>query len=247
MSLRTFLFNFLGPKNVDNLRYLKFYFNQKTGKTYEKEMKIIPKVLSNRNKVLIDLGANYGMYSLYLSKLYPKSRIFAFEPVTRTFNILEKVKDYFDLKNVELIKKGLGSKKKRTEILLPNKYTITAHIFEKGMNKNPEDEIEEIEIITLDNFVKEKKLSRIDFIKCDVEGFELEIFRGGKNTIRRFKPIILVEIEERHTKKYNINPQEVINFLRKLGYSSFALKGNQMKKSYKINKNLSLYLFIPRI
>ena len=266
--IRTFLFNILGSKNVDRLRYWKFSFRlskalkeieedkkysiseqarsyliaKRFSEFYEPEMEAIPEILDNP-EVILDIGSNYGHYSAFLSKLYPNSKIYAFEPVERTFNILKKVKEKFSLENVELIKKGLGSQEGDKIIVLPNHYTITAYIkdFYQEFNKN--DDIEIVKITTLDNFVKEKKISRLDFIKCDVEGFELEIFEGGKKAIKRFKPIIFVEIEERHTKKYDINPQEVIDFLIELDYSCYSVKGDHITKTNIVDKNIPLYIF----
>ena len=117
-KLRIITLKVLGPENVDKIRYLKFsykfnkfvkykdknVFIKKFSDFYEPEMSIIPKILPTP-EVIVDVGANYGTYSFFLSRLYPKSQIFAFEPSTRTFNILRKIIKKFNLKNVIPIKK----------------------------------------------------------------------------------------------------------------------------------------------
>lgn len=255
-KIRILLFHTLGDENVDRLRYLKFsykfskfskigdkrIFAEKFSQFYEPEMALIPKILKNPG-VIIDVGANYGPYSFFLSKLYPESKIFAFEPATRSYLIFKKIIKRFNLKNVIPIKKGLGSKEEIKEIVMPLQYTILAYVSDKKTRKNSQDKVEKIEITTLDNFVKRNKIQKVDFIKCDVEGFELNVFRGAKKTIRKFKPILLIEIEERHTKKYGINPQDVLKFFKKLGYFSYFVHGNEISRTDKITSNIPLYLF----
>lgn len=256
-KLRISVFKLIGARNVDKLRYLKFLYKfskfsktrdknifiKKFSEFYEPEMEIIPKILSNPH-VIIDIGANYGPYSFFLSKLYPQSKIFAFEPVTSSYNILNRIIRKFNLKNVISIKKGLGVKEETKEIVMPLQYTILAYVSDKDMSRKKEDQTEEIEITTLDNFVRRNKIKTIDFIKCDVEGFELNVFKGSKNTLKKQKPIVLVEIEERHTKKYGIKPNEIIDFFRKLRYNCYGLRNNKLFKINEVNKDIPLYLFI---
>ncbi len=255
-KLRLLAFNILGNNNLDLLRYLKFaykfsrfvnikdrdVFIKNFSKSYEQEMSAIPKIIENP-KVIIDIGANYGTYSFFLSKLYPQARVFAFEPATSSYGILRKIIRKFKLQNVIPVKKGLGEKEEIKEIVMPMHYTIIAYISDKNSKKNKEDESEEIEITTLDNFVKRNKIKNVNFIKCDVEGFELSVFNGARKTLKRFKPLVFVEIEERHTEKYGINPQQVLDFFKKLGYKSYSIKKDKIEKIDKIIPEKPLYIF----
>jgi hypothetical protein len=63
-------------------------------------------------------------------------------------------------------------------------------------------------------------LERIDFIKCDVEGHELAVFRGGEATLRRLRPLVLVEIEQRHA---GADVEATLAYLEDLGYSSYVV------------------------
>lgn len=254
--LRLLAFSILGHKNIDLLRYLKFLhkfsefsgikdrdvFAKKFSESYEPEMQVIPKILENP-KTIVDIGANYGTYSFFLSKLYPQARVFAFEPATSSYGILRKIIRKFKLQNVIPVKKGLGEKEEIKEIVMPMHYTIIAYISDKNSKKNKEDESEEIKITTLDNFVRKNKIKNVNFIKCDVEGFELSVFKGARKTLKRFKPLVFVEIEERHTKKYGINPQQVLDFFKKLGYKSYSIKKDKIEKADKIVPETPLYFF----
>ena len=99
--------------------------------------------------------------------------------------------------------------------------------------------------------VKTKKLDElvkkdnIGFIKIDVEGHETEVIRGSIELIKRNKPTLLVEIEERHTKK---PIESTINFIKKLGYECFQLKENKVKL-FNIKEHISKdnnFLFIKK-
>lgn len=258
-KLRLFIFNLLGPENVDKLRYIKFkykfnkflrykdknVFIKKFSEFYEPEMAIIPKILHGP-EVIIDIGANYGPYSFFLSKLYPQARIFAFEPAKSSYDILSRIIKKFNLNNVIPIKKGLGDKEERKEIVIPLQYTILAYISDKNAKKGDKDVAEEIGMTTLDNFVQRNKIAKIDFIKCDVEGFELNVFKGARKSIKKFRPIVFAEVEERHTQKYGIKPQQVYNFFKKLGYDCYSIpiKNRNITKTNKIRGEIPLYLFI---
>ena len=83
----------------------------------------------------------------------------------------------------------------------------------KKRNYDREHEIVEIdvEIDTLDNVIP--KDLKIDFIKIDVEGGEFDVMKGGRNIIEKYKPIIIFEFEKEAAEKYNINANDVYNFL----------------------------------
>ncbi len=259
-KLRILLLNTLGPKNVDRFRYLKFsyYFGKilksKTKKEfikkfsdfYEPEMELIPKIMPRNPEFIIDIGANYGPHSIFLSKLYPNSKILAFEPSSRTFNIFNKLVKNFDLKNIYPIKKGLGIKEETREIYMPMQYTILAYVLDKNAKGKDNGSTEKIDITTLDKFVKRNKISKIDFIQCDVEGFELNVFKGAKDTLKKHKPVVFVEIEERHTKKYNIKPNDVMKLFKKLGYNCYSVKNNIPMKTNKIDREIPLYLLVHK-
>lgn len=258
-KIRILLLKILGSENVDTLRYIKFKYKfgkfsrykdknsfiKAFSRFYEPEMALIPKILNNP-EVIIDIGANYGTYSFYFSKLYPNSKIFAFEPSTRTFNIFGKIIKKFNLKNVIPLKKGLGSKEEKKKIVMPAHYTILAYISEDNKKKKSNDLVEDIDITTLDDFVKRNNLKKIDFIKCDVEGFEFEVFKGAKNTLKNLKPIVFVEVEERHTRKYGTNSDEVLNFFKKLNYLCYSIRGDTLTRTDLTQASNPLYLFVHK-
>jgi FkbM family methyltransferase len=111
-------------------------------------------------------------------------------------------------------------------------------------NKN---NFENYKLINVKKIKLDQDLDNIDlgFIKIDVEGHEKEVIEGARNLINTFKPILLIEIEERHNKKPVI---ETINFINQMGYSSFYCKDNKLHNLEKLknfNQENNFY-FLPK-
>ena len=99
-----------------------------------------------------------------------------------------------------------------------------------------------VEIKKLDDV---KIVNKIGFIKIDVEGHELEVIEGAKNTIINNMPILLIEIEKRHTKE---PVEKSINHIRKIGYECYFVKNEELILVDKLkDKQLeNNYYFLPR-
>jgi len=137
---------------------------------------------------VIDAGAYMGMFSIYASgKVGSEGRIFAFEPISEAQKLLRRNLELNGIKNVEVIPFALGEKKKELDFSTPvgNLGNSSAVFDYKG-------KVEKVNQITLDEFMEENKISKIDFIKADVEGMERNLLAGAKNTIKRFKPKIAI-------------------------------------------------------
>ncbi len=93
----------------------------------------------------------------------------------------------------------------------------------------------------LDNI---KIRNKIGFIKIDVEGHEYEVIEGGKQTILENKPILLIEIEKRHS---NRSVDSSINYINKLGYKSYYVKNNELLLSDTLQDKAKEqnYYFLP--
>ena len=130
--------------------------------------------------VCIDVGANIGYHSILMSRLATNGRIFAFEP-TITSRMLHKNLAFNNVSNVEVLEQAVGavSGNKNDEL-----YRIWGRKPEKAT----------YEFITIDDFVKSRGLTRVDFIKVDVDGFDIEVLEGAKETLSRLKPVVLVEL-----------------------------------------------------
>jgi FkbM family methyltransferase len=146
------------------------------------------------DSVVLDGGANIGLFSLLASHLAPKGRVYAFEPANLTFNALKQ--NTQACRNVEVLNLGLGDRQRKAEMMVHRGCPSGSTLSDSGMSvagvEKGDIVPEEVSITTIDEFAKERRLERLDFIKVDAEGYEKQILRGGRETIRRFRPILAV-------------------------------------------------------
>jgi FkbM family methyltransferase len=152
---------------------------------YKHGLKYVPKevIKALRNKVFLDCGAFTGDSALMFEKEYYPSRIYSFEPITENYEYLLETIKLNNLKKVIPIQKGVGE-----EECIANFSSLGA-----ASSCVAEEGDEKIELISIDEFVKEHDLS-IGLIKMDIEGYEFEAIKGAKNTIENFRPVLLISI-----------------------------------------------------
>lgn len=132
--------------------------------------------------VVVDAGANIGVFSIYAVKVWGAKKVYAFEPVSGTYDILCKNIKMNGLEKIVIpIKKALGYVQGKDVI----KYSIAGDDGATFLESSTEYR-EEVEIVCLDAEIKEP----ICFIKIDTEGYEKEVLFGAKKTIVKYKPIL---------------------------------------------------------
>ena len=138
-----------------------------------------------KKRVAIDVGANYGFVSEHLSKQFDEVK--SFEVVPDILNCLVENVNGRELNNVIVFPYGLGKDEGEIDIYFNPRYSGHASHF-KNIDINDDDPIK-CKIQRLDSF----GFTGVDFIKIDVEGFELEVLKGGIETIKRNRPVITTE------------------------------------------------------
>lgn len=169
---------------------------------------------SFKGRTLLDIGANRGIYSIYMSRAAgPDGRLVSFEAQPELGAHLRSVKESFGLTNMEIVNKGLSSK---TGVLRMRRKKVGAG--SASFHDEARDDLEELDIptITLDDYVENSSLGRVHFVKCDVEGHELSVFKGGEKTLARDRPTLLFECH--HGEAVN---GEIFSFLSELGYDGY--------------------------
>lgn len=145
-------------------------------------------VTVEENDIVLDIGANYGLFSATAASKARNGKVYAFEPVKETQKILKRTTDLYDNIVIEPYAVSDMCGKTRINISTYNSNPGAASI----MNVNCDSKTEVIETITLDTFVKEKHLSKIDFIKADIEGAERLLLSGSKELLREFSPKLAI-------------------------------------------------------
>lgn len=130
--------------------------------------------------VIADIGANVGLYTLLFSRLAPVGQVHAFEP-TETARLLRANLSAADARNVTVHERALGAAHGEREDAI---YRIWGAA----------PETRRYNFTTLDKFVREQGLTRLDCVKVDVDGFDLEVLKGARETLRRFDPWLVVEL-----------------------------------------------------
>ncbi len=186
-----------------------------------------------RGDVVLDVGANVGYFTQLFSDLVgSRGQVHAFEPVPATFELLSKnVTHSPNRKNVFSNCMALGDRDEETTIFIPNGDVGQAALARHQTGSWTSDRIQAIrvQLMRLDGYAD--RLSRVNFVKCDVEGAELMVLRGGMATLRRFKPMIFLEVEECWTRSFGWTPDDVVRLLREIGYRHFYGLGEDGLKS----------------
>ncbi len=168
--------------------------------------------------VCIDIGANVGYYAVLLSKLSGKSgHVYAVEPVPLFSRIFLKNAGKFALNNITLYQCALGSEEKEITLETPIMDGVFRHGLTKIVATQSNNAVQyKAQMLIPDQLFKD--LTRLDYIKCDVEGYETELMPQMLQTIERFKPTIQIELSSTQ------NKQMIYELFAHLGYTAFVLK-----------------------
>lgn len=179
----------------------------------EPEIKLLPH-LAKPGGLALDVGANKGVYLTHMSRHF--GRVMAFEPNPELALYLERAAP----KNAEVIGAALSSAEGTAVLSMPKRMNELGSLTVKA--DATEVDTYKVPLRTLDSF----KLSGVDLIKIDVEGHEHDMLEGAVETIRRSRPAILVEVEERHRAG---GVAAIQSLLEGLGYAGFFLDGGTLR------------------
>ncbi len=135
---------------------------------------------------VIDAGANIGMFSVVASKKIGKTgQVIAFEPMKEISSILEKNSRRNDCKNIRIENYLLGETNKSVDFF----YNLKSNYNGASTKLHSEgDTTIQLEQITLDEFVKKNNITKVDFIKADIEGAERDLLKGARETLKKYRP-----------------------------------------------------------
>lgn len=173
-----------------------------------------------RGDTVLDVGANRGIYTEFFArKVGSRGAVYAFEPVRASFDILRLRSAEFA--NVHPIHAGLSDRAGRVPIYIPGadlqQASLAIHAG-GSWSQGAEVRCEEVDILTLDGWVAQQQVERIDFIKLDAEGAEYSILRGARATLTRHQPLIYMEVCRDWVREFGVELQELAAELRDLGY-----------------------------
>lgn len=178
--------------------------------------------------VCLDVGAEYGLYSHALASLVgPSGTVYSVEPLPTAFRVLTAGLALARPGNVRCYRVALGERAGHGSLSVPRRHGLPVHgraFLTTGANgQGPNTEFTSsrtviVDVMTLDELCEQERIDRVDFVKIDVEGAELSVLRGGEATLAAHRPTLLLEIEERHVRKYAVGATAVVSWLTARGY-----------------------------
>ena len=186
---------------------------------YDKQTKRIMQIVLEDESTFIDVGSHKGEVLELALKISKKGKHFAFEPIP---NLFHKLNDKYGSK-CEVLNYGLSDQKKQSSFQHVTTNPAYSGIKMRTYPKDEQVETIQIQLDTLDNQLKQH--DRVDMIKIDVEGAELEVLKGAKKIIEKFHPIIVFEHGLGASDHYNTSPEDILSFFDDHQYQLFTLKG----------------------
>jgi FkbM family methyltransferase len=173
---------------------------------------------------VLDVGAHHGLYSLLASKRVGKSgRVRSFEPSPRERKYLTQNLGINRCRNVQVESFALGSSAGQAELFM-------VEGIEDGCNslRPPAAEVTTtkvtVEVRSLDEYLAQQRIEKVDFIKLDVEGAEIEVLRGATRLLQAAKrPVILAEVQDVRTAPWGYRAEVIIRYLESLGFCWYEL------------------------
>jgi FkbM family methyltransferase len=195
---------------------------------YEPNYAVLINKFLSKNGVFIDVGANMGYYSLLASKVVGKDGcIIAIEPSSRDYDRLVDNVENNDLTrliftyNFAVFDKASGSVD--LSIACEERSSINTAGAEFSFKSVDKIRTENVKVISIDALSKEISLSRLDVLKLDIEGYELKALQGAEQTLKKFRPVIMLGVNENSLRACGASREEVQEILKNFGYRIYKI------------------------
>jgi FkbM family methyltransferase len=198
------------PPSFDRWLALQAY---RLGLMGKDEIQLLRKVVRPDSRIA-DVGANQGIYTLFFSNLVPRGRIYAFEPDPTLFASLKENVQRNGAKNVVVFNAAAASQ--------TGKLLLRPGLFNRGDNQIVQNERSEAGTIQVDAISLDQTIPdlRLDLLKIDVQGFEVEVLKGAEELIRANPNLsIFVEFWPHGLRKAGSRPEDLLDILRGAGFS----------------------------
>lgn len=182
----------------------------------------------HRGDTVLDVGANFGGHAILFSHLVGrKGRVIAFEPVPDSFAALqENVELRARFPNISIFPLAVGNPAAATDTVLirvpGDDFGQASLAIQSAGSWEGESNIRQysVSMTSLDADLSVQRLPRIDFVKVDVEGGELNVLKGAARTLARHRPLLYCEVYEKWAASFGYTPAVLLGFVGSLGYSS---------------------------
>lgn len=177
--------------------------------------------LAKPGDVLFDVGAYVGWYSVEFARRVPGSKVYAYEPIAE--NRIELNKNIGDLKNVFVFPFGVADYNDFSTFYVSNQESGTASLAPLEEDRFGATTTVEKMVSTIDITCSYRHPP--NFIKIDVEGAEFLVLKGARETLKRYRPIVLCEMLRKWSRRFNYHPNDIIDYMRELDYECRTIDG----------------------
>jgi FkbM family methyltransferase len=187
-------------------------------------------MFASHSKVVFDIGANTGIFSIVAASSNINTKIIAFEPILNIYNRLNKNVEINQILNISTENIALSNDNGFIEFFVAQTDTIPTSSsvdleFNKRMSYKDTSEGVKIEFekVTcrkenIDTYIERNQIKNLDLLKIDVEKHEMEVFEGARKSFQKFSPIIIVEIMLDDIRKEYFDA-----YLKSMGYYSYLI------------------------
>ena len=213
--------------------------------TFEKSDRSAIMKIARESNVIFDIGANVGWYSLLLAKTYPAAQVYAFEPLPRTYSLLQKNMSLNSLTNLSSFNIAIFNNKKMIDLFWSETESGSTSI--ANLREYDDTKLIKVPAITLDEFCLSNKIYP-NFIKLDIEGSELFALQGAKKVLQNKRPTIFCELLRKWAKKCGYEVNEVFEYLRNFDYKCYAVNNEKFMEVAQITEETATtnFYFYPK-
>lgn len=239
-KLHSFLYNFVRPVGeikTETNGFTIFLNSSDEGEAkdillkgiYDELETEVIKTYVKKGDYVLDIGAHIGYFCLLMAREVGESgRVYAFEPEPKNFKFLSKNIEINKYSNVVLENLALSSTSGKVKLFLDKNNLGNMSFSSLNIPQKSLSGYIEVKSMALDEYVN-KIGNKISFIKIDVQGAEGLVFSGAWQTLRRSKPVILIEFWPYGLKNNGTDPMGLLAMLHNLGYKFFVLDVKDQK------------------
>ena len=215
-------------------RYFKYFPSTYEAENFE--------FLTNSCKpgaVIIDIGAHIGLFSIIASQITGAAgKVYAFEPAPSTYELLQKTLAINHNESViETFQKAVGRETGKITFFVSDGQADNGNSLVNYKDDRPLHGID-VEVTSVDAFIKEKKINRLDFIKIDVEGAEYDTLRGAAETLQNLRPVCIVAIHPEPIKAKGDRLEDIYDFIISRQYKIMFNKKEFSKEELVVNTEM---------
>jgi FkbM family methyltransferase len=194
--------------------------------------------------VVLDVGAHAGQFAKLFARMATRGRVYAFEPSAYARSILQPALAFNRIANVTVVPMGLSDARSEAVLHTPLKRSSamgfgTAHL---GAAEAGAAADQTVALDRLDDFAAREGIARLDFVKADIEGWEMRALAGGEAALMRFRPALFLEVDGALMTRAGDTPAGLFAWLAERGWRAFRSPSREAAPAW---SGAGDYLFLP--